>query len=68
VDVCRGLGKLACSNSYNLAEAREKAEQGYDFITLRSDGDLFWQSSFDLLQKLKEQVRGANILLTAGAD
>lgn len=68
VDVCRRLGKLACSNSYSLAEAREKAEQGYDFITLRSDGDLFYNAASDLLQKLKQQVRGAHASLTVGAD
>ena len=57
VDVCRKLGKLAGTNSYSLAEVREKAEQGYDFITLRSDADLFWNSANDLLQRLKEQVQ-----------
>lgn len=61
VDVCRSLGKLACSNSYSLAEAREKAERGYDFITLRSDGDLFWDAANHLLKELKEQVRGASV-------
>jgi 4-hydroxy-2-oxoheptanedioate aldolase len=60
VDVCRTLGKLACSNSYSLAEAREKAEQGYDFLTLRSDGDLFWDAASHLLKGLKEQVRGTS--------
>lgn len=66
VDVCRKLGKLACSNSYSLDEAREKAEQGYDFITLRSDGDLFWDAASDLLKTLKEQVHGARVLSPAG--
>lgn len=66
VDVCRSLGKIACSNSYSLAEAREKSEQGYDFITLRSDGDLFWESASQLLRNLNEQVHGAG-LVTAGA-
>ena len=67
MDVCRSLGKLACSNSYSVEEAREKAEQGYDFVTMRSDGDLFWDSANDLLRKLKQQVKGANLPLSVGA-
>jgi 2-keto-3-deoxy-L-rhamnonate aldolase RhmA len=54
VDVCRRLGKLACSNSYSLTEAREKAAQGYDFVTLRSDEDLFWTAGCELVQGMKE--------------
>ena len=61
VDVCRSLGKIAASNSYNLDEARQKAEQGYDFITLRSDGDLFWDSATQLLRNLKEQVQNTSV-------
>jgi 2-keto-3-deoxy-L-rhamnonate aldolase RhmA len=64
VDTCRRLGKLAASNSYSLAEAGEKAAQGYDFVTLRSDGDLFWDAATHLLQGMHEQVQGVG----AGAE
>jgi 4-hydroxy-2-oxoheptanedioate aldolase len=56
VDACRRAGKLACSNSYNLGEAQKKSAQGYDCITLRSDVDLFMDSSRDLLMSLRTRT------------
>jgi 4-hydroxy-2-oxoheptanedioate aldolase len=56
VDGCRALGKLACTNSYHLAEAADKASQGYSCITLRSDADLFVDSASTQLQSLRART------------
>ena len=45
LDACRGLGKIACCNTYSITEARDKALQGYGCITLQSDVDLFMHST-----------------------
>jgi 2-keto-3-deoxy-L-rhamnonate aldolase RhmA len=58
VDACCRLGKLAACNAYSLVEAGEKAAQGYRFVTLRSDGDLFWDAATRLLKGMHEQVQG----------
>ncbi len=58
LDVCRGLGKIACCNTYSVAEAREKAGQGYGCITMKSDVDLFIDSASELLKELRDQPRG----------
>ena len=57
LDVCRGLGKIACCNTYSVAEAREKASQGYSCITMKSDVDLFIESASELLKELRDQPR-----------
>ncbi len=58
LDVCRELGKIACCNTYGLAEARQKGLQGYGCITLQSDVDLFINSTSQLLDDLRREVRG----------
>ena len=55
LDVCRRLGKIACCNTYSVAEAREKAGQGYGCITMKSDVDLFVESASRLLKELRDQ-------------
>lgn len=55
VDVCRRLGKIACCNTYNVTEAREKVGQGYECITMKSDVDLFIESASNLLGDLQNQ-------------
>ena len=59
LDACRGLGKIACCNTYSLAEARQKALQGYSCITLQSDVDLFINSTSQLLDDLRREVGGS---------
>ena len=58
MDACRRVGKIACCNTYSLSEAREKAVQGYGCITLQSDVDLFINSTSQLLEDLRREVRG----------
>jgi 4-hydroxy-2-oxoheptanedioate aldolase len=60
VDVCLSLGKIAASNCYNLADAGEKLAQGYNWITFRSDMDLFLGSAQSLLNDLR-QVTAASM-------
>ena len=60
VDVCLSLGKIAASNCYNLADAGEKLAQGYNWITFRSDMDLFLSSAQSLLNDLR-QVTAASM-------
>ena len=60
LDVCLELGKIACCNTYSLAEASEKGLQGYGCITLQSDVDLFINSTSQLLDDLRREVRGAS--------
>jgi 2-keto-3-deoxy-L-rhamnonate aldolase RhmA len=56
LDSCLKLGKLACCNTYSGEEAREKARQGYQCITLESDSVLFFRAAKNLLEGLREQV------------
>jgi 4-hydroxy-2-oxoheptanedioate aldolase len=58
LDACRTLGKIAACNTYSLNEAREKARQGYQCITLESDVDLFIGAARGLLAGLRSQVAG----------
>lgn len=53
VDVCRALGKIAATNCYSLEDAEEKLDQGYQWITLRSDMDLFLDSARSALSNLR---------------
>lgn len=55
-DVCRRLKKIACCNSYSLADAGEKSRQGYQCITLESDVRLFMASGEKLLKDLRQTV------------
>jgi 2-keto-3-deoxy-L-rhamnonate aldolase RhmA len=58
VNACVRLNKLACTNTYGLAEAADKAAQGYRCITLRSDADLFIDSARGLLNGLRGSTIG----------
>ncbi len=54
VDVCNSLGKLACYNAFNEAEAQERVRQGFRVITYQSDVDIFHESGrtrFDALRR-----------------
>ncbi|MBV8819961.1 MAG: hypothetical protein JO022_16475 [Acidobacteriaceae bacterium] len=53
LDACRSLNKLACTNSYDLDEARTKIAQGYQCVTVRSDADLFYDSAGSLLGSIR---------------
>ena len=55
---CVAHGKLACCNTYSLADFDEKVQQGFDCITLRSDADLFVSSGTDLIEALRERTGG----------
>ena len=56
VTACRKLKKLACCNSYSLADAAEKSRQGYQVISLESDVRLFMDSGEKLLKDLRRAV------------
>jgi 4-hydroxy-2-oxoheptanedioate aldolase len=56
VNACRKLKKLACCNSYSLADAAEKARQGYQCISLESDVRLFMECGEKLLRDLRRAV------------
>lgn len=56
VNACRKLKKLACCNTYSLAEAADKVRQGYQCITLESDVRLFMASGEKLLKDLRRAV------------
>jgi 4-hydroxy-2-oxoheptanedioate aldolase len=66
VDACVRLNKLACTNTYGLAEAADKAAQGYRCITLRSDADLFVDSAQSLLQSLRTSTVLTGVPLLTG--
>lgn len=55
-DRCRTTEKLSCCNTYSLSEAGQKAEQGYDCITIQSDVDVFLRSTTRLLDELRQEV------------
>jgi 4-hydroxy-2-oxoheptanedioate aldolase len=52
---CRGHGKLACANTYSLADFEAKVAQGFDCLTFRSEADLFMSSGAALLAQLRER-------------
>ena len=53
VTVCRNLGKLACCNSYSVADFRDKKALGFQFISLKTDVDLFMTAAKGLLHELR---------------
>ena len=61
LDVCRALGKIPACNTYSLEEAREKARQGYECITMESDVDLFISAARGLLAGLREKVEEVSV-------
>lgn len=53
---CRRFGKIAATNSYSIADAKAKAIQGFDWITIRSDMDLFIDAAKQQLSELRASV------------
>ena len=59
---CRRTGKIAATNTYSIEDARSKAVQGFDWITMRSDMDLF----LDAAKRQLSDLRSAVSLVTEG--
>ena len=53
VDVCNNLGKLACYNAFSVAEAKERVQQGFRGITMRSDVDWLLGATRPVLTELE---------------
>ncbi len=53
---CRAAGKLACCNTYSLAEAQARAREGYQCISMESDMKLFVGTGQKLLAGLRKSV------------
>lgn len=53
VAACHRYGKIASTNTYSLDDARVRAAQGFEWITLRSDMDLFMDSGAKQLAELR---------------
>lgn len=53
VTVCRNLGKLACCNSYSVADFQDKKALGFQCISLKTDVDLFMTAAKELLHELR---------------
>jgi len=58
VDACRRLKKLACCNTYSLADAKAKTHQGFQCITFESEVQLFMKSGEKVLKDLRRTVLG----------
>ena len=56
VAACRATGKIAGCNTYRLDDARAKQRDGFDFITLRSEVDLFLDAASELWAKLQTAI------------
>lgn len=56
VNQCRSLNKLACYNAYSVGDAQERQKQGFQCITLRSDVDMFLETSGRRLAELRDRV------------
>jgi 4-hydroxy-2-oxoheptanedioate aldolase len=52
VAACRATGKIAGCNTYSLDDAQAKQRDGFDFITLRSEVDLFLDAASELWANL----------------
>jgi 2-keto-3-deoxy-L-rhamnonate aldolase RhmA len=59
LDACREYGKIAATNTYSLKDAMGKASQGFEWITMRSDMDLFIDAAKQQLTELRETVNFA---------
>jgi hypothetical protein len=53
VEVCNKLGKLACYNAFSVAEAKERVQQGFRGITLRSEVDWLLGATRPVLTELE---------------
>ncbi len=61
LDACQRYHKIAATNTYSLADATGKAAQGYEWITMRSDMDLFIGTAKRQLADLQKTVRRAAV-------
>lgn len=59
VAACQRNAKLACCNTYSLADFRDKLERGWRVLTLRSELDLFHSAGTALLSELRQTVTAA---------
>lgn len=59
VQACRRHKKIAAVNTYSLEDAQSKATQGFEWITLRSDVDLFIDSLRQQISDLRASVHSA---------
>lgn len=50
---CHAQGKLACSNTYSMADAAAKIAAGFDCITFQSEADWFMSTGKGLLAELR---------------
>jgi 4-hydroxy-2-oxoheptanedioate aldolase len=53
---CHAHGKLACCNTYSMADVESKLALGFDCITFKSEADLFMSAGAALLSQLRERV------------
>jgi 4-hydroxy-2-oxoheptanedioate aldolase len=49
-------GKVVACNTYSQADARARLAEGFRYITLRSDADLFFQAGTSALDELRNVV------------
>ncbi|MGD9646274.1 MAG: HpcH/HpaI aldolase/citrate lyase family protein [Pirellulales bacterium] len=56
VAACQRANKIAGCNTYGLADAQAKLADGFDFITLRSEVELFLAASNDLRTRFQRLV------------
>ncbi|MBX9789013.1 MAG: hypothetical protein K2Y37_08875 [Pirellulales bacterium] len=56
VAACQKSRKIAGCNTYSLDDAQAKLADGFDFITLRSEVDLFLTASNELRSRLQQLV------------
>lgn len=61
LEACRKYGKIASTNTYSLEDARSKAEMGFDWITMRSDMDLFIDAARQQLADLQQKLVPAGV-------
>jgi 4-hydroxy-2-oxoheptanedioate aldolase len=55
---CHANRKLACVNTYSIADFDAKVAEGYDCITLKSEAELFMSAGKQLLAQLRERSSG----------
>lgn len=54
---CLKSGKIAATNTYSFDDATDKAAQGYKWITMRSDTDLFVSAAKQQLADLQKTIK-----------
>jgi 2-keto-3-deoxy-L-rhamnonate aldolase RhmA len=54
---CLRSGKIAATNTYSFDDATDKAAQGYKWITMRSDTDLFVSAAKRQLADLQKTIK-----------